>query len=144
MLAGLLRAPSRFAPTNDLARAQERAKTIIGLMEDQGYLKFYSHTRPADSGVAEVPDRERGWTHIHLSNPGGGGHANTDTVPGLLNGYLQYFRWQYVQFGLQLLGKPDKSYTPSTFADACQVQAVTDAIYRSGLKDGELTKVAKV
>jgi penicillin-binding protein 1A len=38
MLAGLLRAPSRFAPTNDLARAQARAKTIVGLMEDQGYL----------------------------------------------------------------------------------------------------------
>ncbi len=38
MLAGLLRAPSRFAPTNDLARAQERAGTIIGLMQEQGYL----------------------------------------------------------------------------------------------------------
>ncbi|MBP7000990.1 MAG: PBP1A family penicillin-binding protein [Amaricoccus sp.] len=38
MLAGLLRAPSRFAPTNDLARAQERATTIVGLMEAQGYL----------------------------------------------------------------------------------------------------------
>jgi 1A family penicillin-binding protein len=38
MLAGLLRAPSRFAPTNDLARAQARAKIIIGLMEEQGYL----------------------------------------------------------------------------------------------------------
>ena len=38
MLAGLLRAPSRFAPTNDLARAQTRARTIVGLMEEQGYL----------------------------------------------------------------------------------------------------------
>ena len=38
MLAGLLRAPSRFAPTNDLARAQARAKIIVGLMEEQGYL----------------------------------------------------------------------------------------------------------
>jgi penicillin-binding protein 1A len=38
MLAGLLRAPSRFAPTNDLARAQARARIIIGLMEEQGYL----------------------------------------------------------------------------------------------------------
>ncbi len=38
MLAGLLRAPSRFAPTSDLARAQERATIIVGLMEDQGYL----------------------------------------------------------------------------------------------------------
>jgi len=38
MLAGLLRAPSRFAPTNDLVLAQERAETIVGLMEDQGHL----------------------------------------------------------------------------------------------------------
>ena len=38
MLAGLLRAPSRYAPTNDLAGAQERARIIVGLMEEQGYL----------------------------------------------------------------------------------------------------------
>ena len=112
-------------------------------LEDQGYLKFYSHTRPAGDGVAEVPDRERGWTHIHLSNPGGGGHANTDTVPGLLNGYLQYFRWQYVHFGLQLLGQPDPAYAVPTFADACQVQAVTDAIYRSGRAGGARVEVAQ-
>ncbi|HUR39447.1 MAG TPA: Gfo/Idh/MocA family oxidoreductase [Planctomycetota bacterium] len=110
-------------------------------LEDQAYLKFYSHTR---TDGAKVASRERGWTNIHLSDPGGDGHLNTDTVPGLINGYLQYFRWQYVQFGLQLLGKPDKAYTPPTFADACQVQAVCDAIYRSGVEDGKLTKVAKV
>jgi predicted dehydrogenase len=111
---------------------------VIWELEDQGYLKFYSHTR---TDGAKVASRERGWTHIHLSDPGGDGHMNTDTVPGLINGYLQYFRWQYLHFGLQLLGKPDKAYTPPTFADALQVQAVTDAIYRSGLKGGELTKV---
>jgi penicillin-binding protein 1A len=38
MLAGLLKAPSRYAPTNNLKRAQDRANVIIGLMEDQGYL----------------------------------------------------------------------------------------------------------
>ncbi len=38
MLAGLLKAPSRYAPTNNLQRAQDRANIIIGLMEDQGYL----------------------------------------------------------------------------------------------------------
>ena len=107
-------------------------------LEDQGTLKFYSHTR---TDGAKVASRERGWTHIHLSDPGGDGHFNTDTVPGLINGYLQYFRWQYVQFGLQLLGKPEKGQSVPTFADACQVQAVCDAIYKSGLKDGELTKV---
>ncbi|NEX45979.1 transglycosylase domain-containing protein [Pseudotabrizicola algicola] len=38
MLAGLLTAPSRFAPTNNLTRSQERAAVVIGLMEEQGYL----------------------------------------------------------------------------------------------------------
>lgn len=48
MLAGLLVAPSRFAPTNDLARAQRRAATIVALMEDQGYLS----TAQADAARA--------------------------------------------------------------------------------------------
>lgn len=38
MLAGLLKAPSKYAPTNNLQRAQDRAAVIIGLMQDQGYL----------------------------------------------------------------------------------------------------------
>jgi 1A family penicillin-binding protein len=38
MLAGLLRAPSRLAPTNDLDRAQDRAATIVALMQEEGYL----------------------------------------------------------------------------------------------------------
>ena len=38
MLAGLLTAPSRFAPTRNLERAQGRASVVIGLMQDQGYL----------------------------------------------------------------------------------------------------------
>ncbi len=38
MLAGLLKAPSKYAPTNNLQRAQDRANVIVGLMEEQGYL----------------------------------------------------------------------------------------------------------
>lgn len=38
MLAGLLKAPSRYAPTANLARSQARADLILGLMHDQGYL----------------------------------------------------------------------------------------------------------
>ncbi|MGI3169409.1 transglycosylase domain-containing protein [Pseudooceanicola sp. C21-150M6] len=38
MLAGLLVAPTRYAPTNDLDRSQNRAAVIVNLMEDQGYL----------------------------------------------------------------------------------------------------------
>ena len=38
MLAGLLKAPSRYAPTANLQRSRDRAATIIRLMEEQGYL----------------------------------------------------------------------------------------------------------
>ena len=38
MLAGLLVAPTRFAPTNDLTRSQGRAATIVRLMNEQGFL----------------------------------------------------------------------------------------------------------
>ncbi|AHM03789.1 Multimodular transpeptidase-transglycosylase [Roseibacterium elongatum DSM 19469] len=38
MLAGLLVAPSYYAPTRNLERAQERANVILNLMEEQGYL----------------------------------------------------------------------------------------------------------
>ena len=38
MLAGLLVAPTRYAPTNNLQRSQDRAATIARLMRDQGYL----------------------------------------------------------------------------------------------------------
>ncbi|MCC7321473.1 MAG: PBP1A family penicillin-binding protein [Rubellimicrobium sp.] len=38
MLAGLLQAPSTYAPTGNLARSQGRASVVVGLMEGQGYL----------------------------------------------------------------------------------------------------------
>ncbi|GGH33590.1 penicillin-binding protein, 1A family [Cribrihabitans marinus] len=38
MLAGLLVAPTRYAPTNNLQRSQDRATVIVGLMGEQGYL----------------------------------------------------------------------------------------------------------
>ncbi|WP_425040741.1 transglycosylase domain-containing protein [Primorskyibacter sp. S187A] len=38
MLAGLLVAPSRYAPTNDIDRSRRRAETVLRLMEEQGYL----------------------------------------------------------------------------------------------------------
>ncbi len=38
MLAGLLKAPTRYAPTNNLTRSQDRAGVIVGLMLDQDYL----------------------------------------------------------------------------------------------------------
>ena len=38
MLAGLLIAPSYYAPTRNLERAQDRAAVVVGLMQQEGYL----------------------------------------------------------------------------------------------------------
>ncbi|NRA98972.1 MAG: PBP1A family penicillin-binding protein [Rhodobacteraceae bacterium] len=38
MLAGLLVAPTRYAPTANLQRSQDRAAVVIRLMEEQGYI----------------------------------------------------------------------------------------------------------
>lgn len=38
MLAGLLKAPSRYAPTSDILEAQERASVIIGAMRETGVI----------------------------------------------------------------------------------------------------------
>ncbi len=38
MLAGLLKAPSTYAPTGNMQRARDRAAVVIGLMQEQGYL----------------------------------------------------------------------------------------------------------
>ena len=38
MLAGLLKAPSRYAPTNNYKLAQERMRVVIGTMVEAGYL----------------------------------------------------------------------------------------------------------
>ena len=38
MLAGLLVAPTRFAPTNNIERSRDRAATVLKLMNEQGYI----------------------------------------------------------------------------------------------------------
>ncbi|WP_299735222.1 transglycosylase domain-containing protein [uncultured Roseobacter sp.] len=53
MLAGLLVAPTRFAPTNDLTRSQGRAATIVRLMNEQGYLSD-AEARDAQSKPAQL------------------------------------------------------------------------------------------
>lgn len=49
MLAGLLKAPSRYAPTASLQRAQDRGALVLGLMHDQGFLKDADYTYAVDN-----------------------------------------------------------------------------------------------
>ncbi len=49
MLAGLLTAPSTLAPTNSLQRSQDRAATVLRLMQEQGYLTTAEMKRNQDN-----------------------------------------------------------------------------------------------
>ena len=55
MLAGLLVAPTRFAPTNDLTRSRNRAATILRLMNEQGFLSD-AETKAAQNNPAELSE----------------------------------------------------------------------------------------
>jgi 1A family penicillin-binding protein len=55
MIAGLLTAPSSLAPTNNLKRSQDRAATVLRLMNEQGYLSA-EETRYAQSNPAELSE----------------------------------------------------------------------------------------
>lgn len=64
MLAGLLIAPSRLAPTRNLQAAQTRANVVIGLMQREGFLAEYEAAEarqfPATL-TAAARDRTGGW-----------------------------------------------------------------------------------
>ena len=58
MLAGLLPAPSYYAPTGDLGRAQDRAATVLSLMAEQGRLSPDA-LQAALAGPATLSDAAR-------------------------------------------------------------------------------------
>lgn len=53
MLAGLLTAPTRLSPTTNLQRSQDRAATVLRLMNEQGYLSD-SDTKIAQANPATL------------------------------------------------------------------------------------------
>ncbi len=62
MLAGLLIAPSYYAPTRDLSRAQGRANVILGLMAEQGYLTGdeLAQSRATPARLSEAAEQRAG------------------------------------------------------------------------------------
>lgn len=62
MLAGLLVAPSYFAPTRNLERAQARANVVIGLMAEEGYLAAHevSEARAFPATLSDTAERQPG------------------------------------------------------------------------------------
>ncbi|MGE4351497.1 MAG: transglycosylase domain-containing protein [Bdellovibrionales bacterium] len=70
ILAGLLRAPSRYAPTNDPEQAMARAKTVLGAMVDAGYIS----ESEKDVAIANIPTPRR------KPGAGGDGHYFADWI----------------------------------------------------------------
>ncbi|SPH16734.1 Penicillin-binding protein 1B [Defluviimonas aquaemixtae] len=58
MLAGLLKAPTRYAPTADLERSQARASVVLSLMRDQGYLTDTQYRESLDKPAQLSPAAE--------------------------------------------------------------------------------------
>ncbi|MFA8385004.1 MAG: transglycosylase domain-containing protein [Pelagibaca sp.] len=56
MIAGLLTAPSRLAPTSNIERSQARAATVLRLMNEQGYLTD-AETRAAQANPATLSEK---------------------------------------------------------------------------------------
>ncbi len=55
MLAGLLPAPSRYAPTNNLQRSQDRAATVLRLMAEQQYITAAERSAAMKSPATLTP-----------------------------------------------------------------------------------------
>ena len=55
MLAGLLVAPSTYAPTRDLERSRGRARVVLGLMHAQGYLTDAQYREALDAPARLSP-----------------------------------------------------------------------------------------
>ncbi len=62
MLAGLLVAPSTYAPTNNLQRSQDRAATVLKLMHEQGFLSDTEHAaaRAAPATLSQAAEARAG------------------------------------------------------------------------------------
>ena len=70
IIAGLLRAPSRYAPTNDPVQAMERAKTVLGAMVEAGYIS----DGEKNAAIADIPMPRR------KPGAGGDGHYFADWI----------------------------------------------------------------
>ncbi len=86
MLAGLLVAPSTFAPTRNLERAQARANVVVNLMAAQGYLTEYEvvEARSFPATLSEQAEAQRG---IHFADwlmQSGPAYLTRDTTEDVL------------------------------------------------------------
>lgn len=64
MIAGLLKAPSRYAPTRDLKAAQDRAATVLRLMADVGHIDIATASQLPPARLAERLEQGRADAYV--------------------------------------------------------------------------------
>jgi penicillin-binding protein 1A len=115
MLAGLLRAPSRYAPSNDLGRAQARAAQVLAGMVAAGYLTP-ANAEEAQMKPAKVASTRRAgrgsryfadWVLDQVSGFAGPG-ASDIVVRTTLDVPLQRAAEAAVEWGLSGAGGPSR------------------------------------
>ncbi len=84
-IAGLLKAPSRYAPTNSPKLAAERAKVVLAAMAEQGYVSRDEAARASAVGAPSKPSRN-----------GSAANYVADWVMDLLPGYVARYRTDLV------------------------------------------------
>lgn len=86
MLAGLLRAPSAFAPTRNLSRAQDRASVILGLMAEEGYLTSaqLAHYRANPAELSEAAAQRAGGAFADWVMDSGPSFLTRDTTEDVI------------------------------------------------------------
>ena len=82
MLAGLLKAPSYFAPTADLERSQGRADVILDLMKQQGYLndKQYAEAKANPAVLSKAAQARAGGYFADWVMDSGPGFLTSETT----------------------------------------------------------------
>ncbi|MBU2956995.1 transglycosylase domain-containing protein [Paracoccus sp. 1_MG-2023] len=82
MLAGLLVAPSRYAPTASIERAQERANVVLGLMAEQGYIddQQLAEARANPATLSQAADARAGGYFADWLMESGPGFLTSETT----------------------------------------------------------------
>jgi penicillin-binding protein 1A len=117
MLAGLLKAPGRYAPTNDPEAAEARATLVLEAMHDQGYIDGRDASLAMSASIRPVRDVA-----------GGSGRYVADWIMDLLPGYV---------------GKLDRDVTVETTIDLRLQTAAAFTISESLAKDGDALHVSQ-
>lgn len=118
VIAGLLKAPSRFSPTSSLERAKARAVTVLNLMEDRGFIT-----------TAQLRAAER--EPLRLAHGGGGNRG------------VRYFADWLLDAVPGFVGYVERDLTVVTTLDARLQRAAESAVTATLEREGARAKVSQ-